>query len=520
MLKKYSPLLLPGLILAVAIFLRFYRLTDLLYFMIDEERYSFLMKRIYLDGKLMLAGVAIPGGIYLGPAYFYFTGLLQLVFGFNPQALGAIASLVGVISTLGIFYVAKKFFGTRPAVIAMTFYAFSYLIVIYNRIYWTLTWSSLTALLTYWGLYQIITAKKYWYLYPMTAFYILGSQSDASYFSLILTTIIVLFKQVKAWPPLKRSGLISLVAFIGAQVPLIAFDLRHGFYNTKMIFNLLSSFLTSSHFASPNVLKSLLIFPQTLSRLLVIQPPYDVTFQLSPAEAALALRQQAIAPILVILSTFILLIFVFKSWPGKKSLPVSIIKTHLLVAIVGVLVYSLVFPGYVHEWFLTILFPALAMIIALLVEPMTRSGWKWLVVPIGLGLLFYHSRALLQTDNPFGFGFKRQAVKYAIDQVDSHNFYLDSVGSQAYGGYRFLFWLYGKEPIRGFMDNFYANWIYPLASADIPTELGVILVNLSQFEPEPAATLTKVETWRQQAIAQNRFGGVEVLIVPAAAAAK
>ena len=514
MLRQLSRFFLPGSILAAAIFFRFYRLVDLFYFMIDEERYSFLMKRLYLDHKLMLAGVAIPGGIYLGPAYFYFSGLLQFISGFKPEFMAAVASTTGVLSTLGVFYLAQKFFGSRPAVIAMAIYAFSYLIVIYNRIYWTLTWSSLTALLTYWGLYQIITAKKFWYLYPMTALYILGSQSDASYFSLILTAIIILLTHVKVWSPFKRPLVISLATFFIAQLPLIAFDLRHGFYNTKLILNLASSFLTPSHFTLSNPLKSLLIFPQTLSRLLIIHPPYDVTYQLSPTEIAIASRQQAIILPLIILSAFILLVFIFKSWADKQTLAINIIKTHLLIAIAGVLLYSLVFPGYVHEWFLAVLFPTLALIIALLAELMIKSGWGWLVVPTLALILLHHGQALLKTDNAFGFGYKRQAVTYAINQVGPHPFYLDSIGSQAYGGYRYLFWVYGKEPVHSFMDNVYGNWIYPLPADHSPTNLGVVMVNLSRFEPETAATLARVNQLQRQALAQAKFGGIQVLILP------
>ena len=207
--KNYLWLLLPVAILGAAIWLRFDNLTNLLYFMIDEERYSFLMKRLYLDHKLMLVGVAIPGGIYLGPAYFYFSGLLQLMFGFNPAMMGAVASGAGVVSTLGVYLLTKKWLGKLAATVAMAFYALSYLIVIYNRIYWTLTWSSLAAIVTYWGLWQIITAKKYWYLYLMTGVFILGSQSDASYFSLMVTTIIILIRQVKQWQPFKKTLIIA-----------------------------------------------------------------------------------------------------------------------------------------------------------------------------------------------------------------------------------------------------------------------------------------------------------------------
>src|SRR3990167_11442677 len=156
-MKKFLPIA----IFICAIYLRFSRLGELMYFMIDEDRYSFMMKRLFVDHKLMLAGVTIPGGIHLGPGYFYFSGLFQFLVGFNPVMMGAISSLAGVTSVLGVYFIGKKFFGATAGLIAANIYAFSYFIVITNRIYWTLTWSSLAALTTYWSLYKILAHKKY-----------------------------------------------------------------------------------------------------------------------------------------------------------------------------------------------------------------------------------------------------------------------------------------------------------------------------------------------------------------------
>ncbi len=507
-MKKFIPII----IFIFSIYLRFSRLSELMYFMIDEDRYSFIMKRIFVDHKLILAGVTIPGGIYLGPAYFYVSGMFQFLFNFDPMLMGALASAIGVLSVIGIFWLGKKFFGFNAGIIAAIFYAISYTIVIYNRIYWTLTWSSLAALTTYWGIYQIITKKKYGYIFLMTGWFILGSQSDASYFSLIVLSVILLWRQLQN-PAFKKASLISASLLIIAQFPLVAFDLRHGFHNVKLIINRLNTPAFSDGPSIKNTLKALMVFPNTLSELLVIYPPYDITYRLSPAESAKALRESNQSFPAIFLSTIILIFFLLIRVNGTAGLPIKIIKAHFLIAMIGVVFYSLVFPGYVHSWFVTILFPAIALVIGYLLHLLVKKGQKNLVIMVMLLFSVFHLRVLMQSTNSFGFKYKQQAVKYAITQVQGKKFFLNSLGSQAYGGYRYLFWLYGSEPIRSYMDNFYSGWIYDQPN-QAATAIGVIMVNISPYEPESVASMLEINQARSQAVNRQTFGGIEVLIIP------
>lgn len=502
-MRKY----LPVVVFISAIFLRFSRLSELMYFMIDEDRYSFVMKRIFVDHKLILAGVTIPGGIYLGPAYFYVSGLLQLLFGFNPILMGAVASAVGAISVMGVYWLGKKFFGFTTGIIAATFYTFSYIIVIYSRIYWTLTWSSLAALTTYWGIYQIIRQQKFAYMYLMTGWFILGSQSDASYFSLIVLAIIMLWR-------LKKHLLIPIALLITAQLPLLAFDLRHDFHNTQLILQRLTTLSSVGTPSIHNTVKALMIFPKGVADLLVVYPPYDITYRLSPAEAAKSLRESRRSTPVIILASLMLVVFLLYRHKGQTALPATIIKTHLQIAIVGVLLYSFVFPGYVHTWFLTILFPAFALMIGWLLQFLINHGWQYMVAVIMVLFSISHTYFLINTKNPFGFKYKQQAVQYAITQMQGKKFFLNSLGSQAYGGYRYLFWLYDHEPVRSYMDNFYSGWIYETPS-EIPAEVGVVMVNISPFEPESKDSTQQINQARSQAIHKQTFGGIEILVVPA-----
>ena len=504
--------LLPLVILSLAVFLRFYHLEELMYFNIDEGRYSFLMKRIVLDKHPSLIGIAIPGGFYLGPGYFIFGGILQLLVNFDPAKMGAIASLFGVLSTWGIYLLAKKMFGRRTGIFSMAVYCFSYLVVIYNRIFWPLTLSSVSAVVTYWGLFHIVKSKQFWWLYPIAILLTIGSHSDASYFSLVLLVIFILTR----FKPkgIKKPAIIAASIFLLAQTPLILFDLRHNFYNSKLLLQFLSP-STSTFVVNPGALiKSLSIFPKSLARVLMPSSALDITYQLSPSSGAVTQRESVILLPLVVLSLTLLLGFFFKKWPQRHRLSATIINTHLGIAIGGVAAYSLLFPGYAHEWFISILLPAVAIIVGYFLSLMIKHSWSWLVITAMVFFSAANIQALLKTQNSFGYGSRRQAVEYAIAQVGDKSFYLDAIGSQAYGGYRYLFWLLGKEPAHSYMDNIYGDWIYPMPKNDQQSDLGVIMLSFSDFESEKPEDIAAASLLRKQAIAAQRFGGIEVLIIP------
>src|SRR3989344_5450052 len=67
------------LLLIVSAFLRFYNLSHLLYWMFDEERDAFFVKRILVDHRPILIGGAIPEGFYLAPGYFYIPSFFFII---------------------------------------------------------------------------------------------------------------------------------------------------------------------------------------------------------------------------------------------------------------------------------------------------------------------------------------------------------------------------------------------------------------------------------------------------------
>jgi len=81
------------IILFLAIFIRFNRVSELGYFMMDEERDGFLVSRMLVDHRPLLIGGSIPGGINVGPMFFYISAIPYYLSRLNPIGAAYAAGL-------------------------------------------------------------------------------------------------------------------------------------------------------------------------------------------------------------------------------------------------------------------------------------------------------------------------------------------------------------------------------------------------------------------------------------------
>src|SRR3989344_5485467 len=179
------------LLLTVSAFLRFYNLSHLLYWMFDEERDAFFVKRILVDHRPILIGGAIPEGFYLAPGYFYIASFFYLFSKGNPLGPAVVASSLGVISTFLIFFVTQKLFNKKTAVFSSIIYAFSYMVIAYNRTWWPLTFGPTLSLITYFSLFKLSQKFEAKWIYVLTFSFIVGAQTDPSNFGLIILTVLI-----------------------------------------------------------------------------------------------------------------------------------------------------------------------------------------------------------------------------------------------------------------------------------------------------------------------------------------
>ncbi|MEK7111399.1 MAG: hypothetical protein AAB856_02275, partial [Patescibacteria group bacterium] len=152
-MKFIKPILFFIVIFAGTI--RFWRIAELGYFMLDEERDAFLVRRMLVDHRPLLIGGAIPGGINVGPLFFYISSIPYFLSNLNPLGPAYAAALVGILSVAAVYFIGRKLFDGRIAILATVFSGFSLLNIIYHRPWWPLTMSQLVVLIVYLSLWNL-----------------------------------------------------------------------------------------------------------------------------------------------------------------------------------------------------------------------------------------------------------------------------------------------------------------------------------------------------------------------------
>lgn len=502
------------LIIASA-FLRFYNLSHLLYWMFDEERDAFFVKKIIFDHRPLLIGGAIPQGFYLAPGYFYISSIFYLFSTGNPLGPAIFASTLGVISTILIFVVTLKLFDKKTSVFSSLIYAFSYLTIAYNRTWWALAFGPTLALLTYFCIFKLSQKFQVKWIYILTLTFIVGVQTDPSNFALIVLTLI-------AWKVLKlpfknRHIFFGILIFLMSHISLLIFDIRHDFYNLNHLINFLKFKNQTGSFDLGLTLKGLLIFPQTFSRFVFFSTSPDMALQITPDKFYHNLRVLSVIPIILVVCISSLGYFILSmltNFKNKKSIGLWIVGTHILISLFGVLIYNLFSPGYTNEWFFQVLFPAFAIVLGYALAQLGRiKALNFLAFAIIAVYAFLGFITILNARNSYNFADKADAVKWSISQLHGDEFSLDSIGKNFnWGGYRYLYFLYGHEPVKSYMDPTLAGWLYPkeTLSSSHPNKVVVIANPDFFFDSKYYTTYQK---YLGKTVNKRNFGRIEVLIV-------
>ena len=233
MIRKVHVVVMAVLVLAA--FLRLFRFQTFLEFLDDQGRDAIVMKQILVNHDFTLLGPGTSvGKMYLGPLYYYvMTPFLAMTY---PEPTGPAygIALMGIVTVALIYIWGKKLVGETAALIAMSLYAVSPIVVQLSRFSWQPNPAPLVGICMMWFTYLAIQHKKPWYWVGVaTCFTIL---SQLHYVALLSALPSAVFLVYDIWRSRKQPrwfvrwigiSSISLVIFAVSMVPLIAFDLRH-----------------------------------------------------------------------------------------------------------------------------------------------------------------------------------------------------------------------------------------------------------------------------------------------------
>lgn len=223
---KNKALYLAALLLVLALFVRVYRLDQLLGFYFDQGRDALVIWRFWHEGNLFLAGPTTGiEGILRGGWYYWLIAPFYLLGG-NPVWAVAFLAATSVAAIALLYRLASQIGGARAGVLAVFVASFSYYIVLASRWLSNPTPMLFISMLLIWGLFQILEGrKKMWIL---VAFLLgmamqFGSAAEVFYFPAV--GLFALWQKDRL--PNRKTLMWSAGALFITFVPQIVFDIIH-----------------------------------------------------------------------------------------------------------------------------------------------------------------------------------------------------------------------------------------------------------------------------------------------------
>jgi len=286
-----------------------------------------------------------------------------LLFKFQPIGLAFGVAIYSSFYLLVNYFIVKELFNKKIALISTIFLSFSSVLIDFSRFSWNPNLLPLFVLLTIYFAIKSLQTNKWHYFFLLGAF--LSFSIQLHYLALFLIPAIgIIFlsslykKSVKQLISQFHNFLISVLSFIIFSSPLIIFDLRHNFLNSKLFLALFKSSGTS--FTSK------------------INSFFDSFYYLNFYSFNINLNKFFIYVLLVFL--FIILFTLI-----KKS---SNLKTFLLIFFITIVGMSL-YNGPKHPHYFGILFPLYFVIISYFLASLNQSSFgKIMIVFFISGYIF------------------------------------------------------------------------------------------------------------------------------------
>lgn len=500
--RKHWPL---ALVIAFAVIFRLLKLEQFFNFTYDESVPAFVGRRLILWHHLPLIGGVTPFGVHIPPYFYWYLAGLLYIGKLDPIIWGVAGALIAAFTTLTIYFLGTSFQNKKLGITAAILWAFSYLANIYDRHLWALYWGPLLSLIILFSLYNLIKKKEN-YVFPLTLALAWGLSADPSNLVLVILTVII-FAVYKL--PINKKTLVAVGIFFLSFSPLVFFDLRHNFGNSRPFLRFWQQGKNNPGFNQLRFIENSLLFPRAFTRLAYTFGDNQISKQYSYCQDFVSEKYRSIPPIFVLLSIIGLVGFVYWSFKIKNRDSWRIIGILIILYYVGIQIYGTIFKADIFEHYLTGLFAVFLLIIAKAISTLPKNIWLLILALFVSSNLF----KLFSAQNGLGLAYKKQAIKFTMASVGDSPFSLESLSTcWRYSGYRYLFAAYAKEPIKSYVDpNFgYLYGTTPIATHHPRT---VVAFVVHDFAPEQNNFYQKYALYKSHEIKNGLFGNIEVIVM-------
>lgn len=226
------------IILVIGLFFRSYHLKELFMYNHDQDLAGWFIKDVFIDKHLRLIGQETSThGIFIGPLFYYMLIPFYALFGMDPIGGTYLTIFLGLFTVWSFYFVFSKIFEKNVGLFAALIYAVS--------------------LYTVWNDREVVPTMpvilwSVWFLYGVNlllngkqkkAFILLGTLVGLIWhlnMALILLLPIILLALFISKKRIEFNGLLyGAGSFLLTSLPLILFEVRHGFSQTKaLVFSL------------------------------------------------------------------------------------------------------------------------------------------------------------------------------------------------------------------------------------------------------------------------------------------
>ena len=411
--------------LVIGLFLRYFKLEETVFFDADQENFAWTAVRLLEEKRPVLIGLkAGEFPVFIGPLMYYVYALFFQLFSMDPAGLSYLSMIFAFLSIVSIFFISSRVFGNKAGLLSVFLYSFSFFFIDNDRRVWLPGPMIILSLWLFYFLWRVNNREQKKWLIILGMIFFLGFQLHITALFFFLIAIIgVLVKRIKVgW----SSAVLGLgTAFLGI-IPVIIFDLRHGFINFK-------GWQTLFVRAGEKV--------NYFSRFLNLVR-YNLENEVRIFSLPINLTTKTVAGL-------IFLYWVVQSLRKGKN------QKSLRLAWLWIIVPFLVFlPVNLHipEYYLILTFPILLIVTSTLIINLSqRLKLVRLIAPIALlTFLVVNLRMTLgqEIDKAIFLHYKKQAVDYVIKEAESKDFSVFYEMDRGYNyGYDYLFyWKLGKIP--------------------------------------------------------------------------
>lgn len=223
-----------GLILILSFFLRVYNFKSFYVFSHDQDLASWIVKDILVNHHVRLIGQETSSqGVMIGALFYYLQAPFYLLGGMNPLLSVFLSIILGVFATYSIYFVFSKIFSTKVGLIGAFIYAVSALIVFTDR---EVAPTMPVVLWAAWYLYSLYLIQKNNQMKGFALWALLVGLIWHLNLALVILAPLALIAFLFSNKKINyKAVIVGILILIITNLPLMAFEYRHNFSQTKAI---------------------------------------------------------------------------------------------------------------------------------------------------------------------------------------------------------------------------------------------------------------------------------------------